>query len=216
MKTISRNGATSNVLRVKILDSTSGSNAGKTGLAFNSSGLVISTIASNEASATLYSAGGGTIESIATLGTYAAPTATKCRFKEVDAANHPGLYEIQLADARYAVAGARTLIVTISGPSGACQCDLEIQLSAVDPDNATTGGIGNLDAAVSSRLATSGYAAPDNSGIASAGAAAASASTAAAAARKLLESDRVIDTAVTPWALVLIEKGTGALGSGNE
>ena len=87
-------------------------------------------------------------------------------------------------------------------------------LSRITSQRATN--LDNLDAAVSSRLPTSGYSAPDNSGIASAGASAAAASAASAAAKKLLEADRVIDTTVTPWALVLIEKGTGALGSGNE
>lgn len=32
----------------------------------------------------------------------------------------------------------------------------------------------------------------------------------------LLEADRVVDTGVTPWALVLIKKGSGALGVGTE
>ena len=45
----------------------------------------------------------------------AAPTATKCRFKEVDATNHPGVYEFQFADARFAVSNAKRLVISASG-----------------------------------------------------------------------------------------------------
>lgn len=130
------NGSTSVVLRAKIYDSAATTGAGKAGLTNASAGLVISTIADVEATATAYTAAGSTIDTIATLGTFAAPTAGHCRFKEVDATNHPGVYEIQILDARFAVAGAKSLLVTISGASGAAQCDLEVQLTAADPDTA--------------------------------------------------------------------------------
>lgn len=122
------NGATSVILRVKLLDSSVTTGAGLTGLTSASSGLIISTIADVEATATTYTVGGSTIESITTLGTYAAPTATKCRFKEVDATNHKGVYEIQLADARFAVSGARSLLVSVSGATNLAQCDFVVQL----------------------------------------------------------------------------------------
>jgi len=136
-----KNGSTSNIIRVKIYDSTVTTGAGKTGLTSASSGLVISTIADNEATATAYTSAGSTIESITTLGTFAAPTATKVRFKEVDATNHPGVYEIQIADARFAVSSAKALLGTISGVTGAAQCDFEIQLSATDVDDGVRGGM---------------------------------------------------------------------------
>lgn len=123
-----RNGTLSNILRVKILDSTSAAGAGLTGLTSASSGLKISTIANNEATATVYTVAGSTIETITTLGTFAAPTATKCRFKEVDATNHPGLYEIQIADARFAVANAKALIVSLLGATNMVSVDLELDL----------------------------------------------------------------------------------------
>ena len=88
-----KNGQGSIIIRAKLLDSSSTTGAGLTGLLFSSTGLIISTIADNEATATAYTAAGSTTETITTLGTYAAPTATKCRFKEVDATNHKGLYE---------------------------------------------------------------------------------------------------------------------------
>jgi hypothetical protein len=125
-----KNGSASNILRVKILDSTSTSGAPLAGLTFSSTGMIISTIASNEATPTIYTVAAGNVETISTLGTFAAPTTNKCRFKEVDATNHKGLYEIQIADARFAVASARSLIVTISGATNAVQVDLEIDLDA--------------------------------------------------------------------------------------
>lgn len=130
-----KNGATSNVIRVKLRRSDTGQ--GLTGLTYSSSGLIISTICDNEASATTYTAGGSTIETITTLGTYAAPTATKCRFKEVDATNFPGYYELQLADARFAVSNAKVLRISIVGASNLLEKDIRVQLTSFDLDNAT-------------------------------------------------------------------------------
>lgn len=128
-----KNGQGSIVLRVKILDSSSSAGAGLTGLTSGSSGLRISTIADNEASATAYTVAGSTIETITTLGTYAAPTATKCRFKEVDSTSHKGIYEIQIADDRFAVSSAKSIIVSVSGATNACECDVTIPLTVQDP-----------------------------------------------------------------------------------
>lgn len=127
----------SRIIRVKLRDSSVTTGAGLTGLTHESAGLIISTIADNEATATAYTQAGGTIETIATLGTYAAPTAGKCRFKEVDATNHPGLYEIQLADARLSVADAKELVVSISGAANLAEEDLRIQLTRLDLNDAT-------------------------------------------------------------------------------
>lgn len=128
------------VLRVKLRDSSVTTGAGLTGLTSASTGLVISTIADNEASATAYTVAGSTIETITTLGTYAAPTATKCRFKEVDATNHPGLYELQIADARFAVASAKSLTISLSGATNLAQCDVVVPLRTVNP-YAADGGL---------------------------------------------------------------------------
>jgi len=119
-------GATSNIERFTLKNSTTGQ--GITGLSSASSGLIISTIVDNAATATTYTVAGSTIESITTLGTYAAPTATKCRFKEVDATNHPGLYEFQFADARYAVSSSRKLVISVSGAANLLGADYEIAL----------------------------------------------------------------------------------------
>lgn len=105
-------GATSNIIRFLLLD-TSGNRLN--GLTHASSGLMISTIANNEAIAVNYSQAADTIETIAILGTYASPSTTKCRFKEVDADNQPGLYEYQFVDSRFAVNGAKSLVITVAG-----------------------------------------------------------------------------------------------------
>jgi len=128
-----KNGQGSVVLRCKLLNSSATNGDGLTGLTSISSGLRISTIADNEATATAYTVAGSTIETITTLGTYAAPTATKCRFKELDATNHPGIYELHLADSRLAVANAKSLIVSFSGATNLAQADFVVQLQSDDP-----------------------------------------------------------------------------------
>lgn len=128
-----KNGQGSVIVRAKLLDSSSTTGAGLTGLSSASSGLIISTIADVEATATAYTVAGSTIESITTLGTYAAPTATKCRFKEVDSTNHKGIYEFQFADARFAVANAKSIIVSVLGATNLAQADFVIQLQSDDP-----------------------------------------------------------------------------------
>jgi hypothetical protein len=139
-----KRGQGSVILRVKILNSSVSTGAGLTGLTNASAGLIISTIADNEATATAYTVAGSNVETITTLGTYAAPTAGKCRFKEVDATNHPGVYEIQLADARFAVASAKSLLVSISGATNAAQCDAVIPLRDLDPYDAVRAGLSAL------------------------------------------------------------------------
>jgi hypothetical protein len=129
-----KNGAVSNTFRVKLYDSSSTNGAGLTGLTSASTGLIISSIADNEATATAYTVAGSTIETITTLGTFAAPTATKIRFKEVDATNHKGLYEVQIADARMAVSSAKGLVLSFSGATNLAQQDLTIQLEEAPAD----------------------------------------------------------------------------------
>lgn len=126
---IRSNGSTSNIFRVYIRG-IAAPYAGKTGLSHSTSGLKIGTIANNEATAVVYTQAGSTIETITTLGTYAAPTATKCRFKEVDSTNLPGMYELQLADARFAVSRATSLVIEISGASDAGVYIFEVDLAA--------------------------------------------------------------------------------------
>lgn len=130
-KEILKRGATSNILRVFLQDSASTTGAGKTALTSASSGLIISTIADLEATATTYTSAATNVETVTTLGTFAAPTAGKCRFREVDATNFPGVYEIHIADARFNVANATQLLISIQC-TGVAPVYVEYQLVAVD------------------------------------------------------------------------------------
>jgi hypothetical protein len=130
-KEILKRGATSNIIRVFLQDSASTTGAGKTALTSTSSGLIISTIADLEATATTYTSAATNVETITTLGTFAAPTASKCRFREVDATNFPGVYELQIADARFAVANSTQLLISIQC-TGVAPVFVEYQLVAVD------------------------------------------------------------------------------------
>jgi hypothetical protein len=131
MADIRKHSSTSNVIRFTLKNSTTGQ--GLTGLTSASSGLIISTICDNEATATTYTVAGSNVETITTLGTFAAPSSSKCRFKEVDATNHPGVYEFQFADARFSVASAKRLIVSVSGATSLLGADYEVQLTQFDP-----------------------------------------------------------------------------------
>ena len=135
-------GQESIVLRVLILDSSVTTGAGKTGLTYGSSGLRISTITDNEATTTTYTT--TNLETISTLGTYAAPSAGKCRFKEVDSTSHPGIYEIQIADARFAVSNAKSVLISIVGVTGAAQSHFVIPLRQVDLYDAVNLGLSAL------------------------------------------------------------------------
>lgn len=132
-------GQSSVVLRVK-LRSTTAPYPGATSLTNASSGLRIAVIADNEATTTAYTSAASNVETIATLGAYAAPTAGKCRFREVDATSHPGLYEIQVADARLAVSSSKSVVISITGLSGVFECDALIPLTRLDPYDAVRGG----------------------------------------------------------------------------
>jgi hypothetical protein len=141
-----QNGQTSVILRVKLRQDTTGAKPGDgiTGLSNTSTGLIVATITDVEATTTAYTSSGSTIQTISTLGTYSAPSAGDCRFGQVDSTNHPGVYEIQLANARYAVSGAKSLLVSITGVSGMADCDVVIPLLGVNPYDSVHGGMSAL------------------------------------------------------------------------
>lgn len=116
----------SNIIRAKIIDTTDGQ--GLTGLSSASSGLRIAAIADNASATTAYTVAGSTIEGITTLGTYAAPTATKVRFKELDATNHPGIYEFQFSDATFSAASSKSILISASGATNMQEMDCHIPL----------------------------------------------------------------------------------------
>ncbi len=134
-----RNGQGGVILRIKIADKTRDDGGGLPGLDHTTAGLVISTIADNESTSTAYRSATSTLETIATLGTYQAPTDGKCRFREVDPVNHRGVYEVQLSDARFSVNGAKSILIAIYGAANAMDCDALIPLTIWNP-YASNGG----------------------------------------------------------------------------
>lgn len=128
-----KRGQGSIVLRGKILNSSVATGAGLTGLTFESAGLIIAAIADNEATTTAYTQAAGDIEDITTLGVFEVPTAGKCRFREVNPSAHKGIYEVQLADARFAVANAKSMVASISGAANVAEMDGTVTLTDFDP-----------------------------------------------------------------------------------
>jgi hypothetical protein len=130
-------GSTSVILHAFIERSDVTTGEGKAGLAYNTSGLNISVIRPGESTATTYTSGSSNVETISTLGTYAAPTSGKCRFKEVDSTNCPGLYEIHLADALFDDTGSlHGLKVVIHGVTNVSPAEIDIQLTGANLQSA--------------------------------------------------------------------------------
>lgn len=130
MADIRKHSSTSNLIRFILKNS--GTGQGLTGVTSGTTGLIISTICDNEATGVAYSAT-GSIQNISTLGTYSAPTAGMCRFREVSSGWHPGLYEFQFEDSRFSVSSAKRLVVSVNGASGLLGSDYEVQLTQFDP-----------------------------------------------------------------------------------
>lgn len=159
-----QNGQTGIVLRVKVRNSSVATGAGLTGLTNTSSGMIISTIADNEATPTVYTVAASHIQTIATLGIFAAPSASNCRFGEVDATNHKGVVELQIDNTRYAVSGAKSLLISLSGAANMAECDFVIPLLATNPYDGVRGGqtaLPNAAAAASGGLPTIGVTIPN-------------------------------------------------------
>jgi hypothetical protein len=127
-------GTTSQVLEIFIQDATSTTGAGKTGLAFNTAGLACFYKRSlGTASVSV------TLANITTLGTFVSGG-----FKEVDSTNMPGVYEFDPPNAALA-AGADSVVFIITG-TGIAPLLLEIELTAVNNQDATRFGLAALPA----------------------------------------------------------------------
>ena len=109
-------GSTSVRCPVTLIDATSPTGGGLTGLTSASSGLKCSYARDGDASVTVV-----TLVS-ATFGTY-----TSSGFIQMDATNAPGDYELDLPNAAYAQ--GNWVKVKIWGAANLAQCDFEIQLS---------------------------------------------------------------------------------------
>ena len=155
MKEIVERGATAVVLHLYLPDASSTQGAGRTGIGPTTTGLVIAMIRPGEAGAVGYTAANGTIEPIATLGTWVAPTEGRCRWREIDAALLPGWYELHLPNIWFdATADRRSVEGMVWGPVGVLPTPFQIQLC--DPQR----GVGSpslLDTAISTRADAAAY-----------------------------------------------------------
>lgn len=133
-------GTTSKRRRIFIQDTTVTTGAGLTGLVYNSSGLTWYYIREDQGASVQV-----TMITM-TLGTWASGG-----FVEVDATHMPGLYEIGIPNA--AISGGASVQLHLQGATNMVPVILDIELTGWDNQNATSGGIGNLDAAVTTRLA---------------------------------------------------------------
>jgi hypothetical protein len=148
-------GSTGHILTLYVQDTRQGTGAGLTGLTNASAGLSCAYKRNTDAAAQVVA-----LDAVATLGTYGGYAVGHGGFKEIDPVNLPGFYEFQPPDAAFG-SGAKSVAFLIRGAANMAPVLLEIELTAVDNQNASSFGVANLDAAVSSR---STYAGDDTSG----------------------------------------------------
>src|SRR3990167_4670591 len=132
-----KKGTTSYIAHIFIQDSSSTTGAGLTGLTNASSGLVCRYL---NPGGTLSAA--ITLETISTLGTYAAPTsAAHIRFKEISNADpSKGVYEIQAHNDWMNLTGGSILIM-LDGATNMAPILLEIELTGPDNQDGVRGGM---------------------------------------------------------------------------
>ena len=116
MKLLLPKGSASVLVDVFIQDSGSSVGAGKTGLLYNSAGLTWYYHRDSASSATQV-----------TLATMTVGTWASGGFKEVDATNMPGVYQLGIPDAALAE-GAKNVSMLLKGASGMAPLPIEIQL----------------------------------------------------------------------------------------
>lgn len=125
MKLIRKKGATDQTILVFIQDSASTTGGGKTGIAYNASGLVCYYVRPGSAAAQL---------------TLATQTVTGAHsdggFVEIDATNMPGVYRLDLSDAILAT-GVDSVVLMLKGATGMAPLPIEIQLTDFDLGTAT-------------------------------------------------------------------------------
>jgi len=128
-------GATSNILQVRLLDSSSTTGGGLTGLAFNTASLIA-----------YYHRDTDTTATAITLVTMTVGTFTSSGFKEIDSTHQPGLYQFCPPDAAFA-AGAKRVTFQIQGAANLAQKTFTVPLVAYDPQTATNLGLSALPTA---------------------------------------------------------------------
>ena len=156
MKGLISRGRLANVAFVFLADTTSATGAGKTGLTNASAGLLIAVRRTLAAAMTAYS--GANIGTIATLGTWVDPGAGKCNFREVDATNAPGCYEIHFQDSVFGTADASRVLLGMVQATGVVPTPFEMELIATNFQDGAAFGLSTLDAAISTRSTYAGGA----------------------------------------------------------
>lgn len=139
--------STSYTVNVFVQDSSKTDGSGLAGLVFNTAGLTAYYMRPRAASVAI------------TLATLAAVTSawSSGGFKEIDATNAPGTYRLDIPDAALAT-GADWVNVYLRGAANMAPVVLEIQLTGMDLNDATAGGMSRVDAAVSSRASAAALA----------------------------------------------------------
>jgi len=125
-------GTTSKLVDIFIQDSSSTTGAGLTGLAFNTGSLT----------AYYYREGAGSAVAI-TLATMTLGTWATGGFIVVDGTNMPGCYQLGIPNAALAT-GANSVVIMLKGAANMAPLLLEIELTAIDNQNAATFGITDM------------------------------------------------------------------------
>ena len=121
-------GSTSVTIYVKLLDSSSTVGAGKTGLAYNTSGIKI-----------YYARYRGSATAITPVTQTVTGAYSSGGFVEVST-NMPGIYRLDIPDAALA-SGVPSVVISISGMTGVVEQEVEIELTATDNQDANAGGM---------------------------------------------------------------------------
>jgi len=140
-------GTTSKDVNILIQDSSVSTGAGKTGIAYNTSGLTA-----------YYHRQGSNAATEITLATKTLGTWATGGFVEVSSANMPGLYELGIPGAALA-SGATWVVIMLFGVTNMAPVTLEIELTSVDNQDSVRMGLTalpNANAASSNGLLTSG------------------------------------------------------------
>lgn len=129
MKLVLKKGSTSQTVNIFVQNSSSTTGAGLTGLVFNSSGLTAYYVRPRAAAVAI------TLVTQTVTGAYSSGG-----FVEIDATNMPGWYRLDLPDAVLAT-GVDHVGVHLKGATNMAPLPLEIQLTNVDLNDGTRGGM---------------------------------------------------------------------------
>lgn len=125
-------GTTSYIAQVFIQDSSSTTGAGLAGLVYNSGSLTA-----------YYHRDTDTTATAMTLVTMTVGTWTSLGFKEIDATNMPGWYQLGIPNAALA-SGAKSVAIHLKGATNMAPLPLEIELTATNNQDAVRGGMSAL------------------------------------------------------------------------